>query len=99
MVLVIIVWIICVFVWIICGFVCEYMGNNKGQKNCFWYGLILGIIGIIIVACLEDKSNEIETKKVNNTNKLEDLEKLQKLKDNGTITEIEFEIEKQKLLR
>lgn len=29
---------------------------------------------------------------------VEDLEKLKQLKDNGTITEIEFEIEKQKVL-
>jgi hypothetical protein len=32
-------------------------------------------------------------------NKYEDLERLQKLKDNGTITDAEFEIEKQKLLK
>ena len=32
-------------------------------------------------------------------NKYEDLAKLQKLKEDGTITDVEFEIEKQKLLR
>ena len=32
-------------------------------------------------------------------NKYEDLAKLQKLKENGAITDVEFEIEKQKLLR
>ena len=32
-------------------------------------------------------------------NKYEDLEKLQKLKDSGAITDIEFEVEKQKLLK
>lgn len=32
-------------------------------------------------------------------NKYEDLEKLQKLKENGTITQLEFEREKEKLLK
>ncbi len=32
-------------------------------------------------------------------NKYEDLARLQKLKEEGTITDVEFEIEKQKLLR
>ena len=34
-----------------------------------------------------------------NGNKYEDLERLQKLKEDGAITEAEFEAEKQKLLR
>ena len=84
-------------IWIGCGFLCEYLGNQKGQKGCFLYGLLLGLIGVIIVLCLKDKSGEIS--KNNNINKYEELEKLQKLKDNGTITDVEFEIEKQKLLR
>ncbi len=31
--------------------------------------------------------------------KIEDLERIQNLKANGTITDVEFEIEKQKLLK
>ena len=90
--------IVAVMIWIGCGCLCEYLGNLKGQKGCFLYGLLLGIIGIIIVLCLKDKSGEI-----NNSNKgaskYEDLAKLQKLKESGAITDVEFEIEKQKLLR
>ncbi len=94
-------WVIVLIVWLICGFICEYMGKNKGQKGCFWYGFLLGIIGIIIVACLKDKSGEIqnETNTSVNTNKYEQLEKLQQLKNNGTITDAEFEVEKAKLLK
>ncbi len=87
-----------ILVWIGCGFLCEYLGNLKGQKGCFLYGLLLGVIGIIIVLCLKDKSGEI-----NNSNKgvskYEELGKLQKLKEDGIITDVEFEIEKQKLLK
>ena len=84
-------------IWIGCAFLCEYLGNLKGQKGCFLYGLLLGVIGLIIVLCLKDKSNEIN--KNNNMNKYEELEKLQKLKESGAITDVEFEVEKQKLLR
>jgi uncharacterized membrane protein YeaQ/YmgE (transglycosylase-associated protein family) len=90
-------WFLVIIVWIICGCVCEYLGNLKGQKGCFLYGLLLGIIGVIIVLCLKDKSGEIETN--NNIDKYEQLEKLQVLKNNGTITDMEYEIEKQKLLK
>lgn len=90
---VLIFWII---IWIGCGFLCEYLGKQKGQKGCFWYGFLLGIIGLIIVACLKDKSGEISN---NTSNKYEELSKLQKLKESGAITDVEYEIEKQKLLR
>lgn len=84
-------------IWVGCGFLCEYLGKQKGQNGCFLYGFLLGIIGLIIVACLKDKSGEVETN--SSSNKYEDLAKLQELKESGAITEIEFEIEKQKLLR
>ena len=87
-----------ILVWIGCGCLCEYLGNLKGQKGCFLYGLLLGVIGIIIVLCLKDKSGEINNSN-KGTNKYEELEKLQKLKDDGTITDVEFEVEKQKLLK
>ena len=89
--------LIVILVWIGCGFLCEYLGNLKGQKGCFLYGLLLGIIGIIIVLCLKDKSEEI--KEEDNKSKYEKLQQLQKLKESGAITEIEFEVEKQRLLK
>lgn len=93
----ILVFIFCIGLWIGFGFLCDYLGKQKGQKNCFWYGFFLGIIGLIIVLCLKDKSGEISNN--SSSNKYEDLAKLQELKENETITEVEFEIEKQKLLR
>lgn len=94
-------WLVVIIVWLICGFICEYLGNLKGQKGCFLYGLLLGIIGVIIVLCLKDKSGDIEANNNENKyeNKYENLERLQQLKQSGAITEEEFEMEKQKILR
>lgn len=89
--------IIIIILWTACGFLCEYLGKLKGQKGCFLYGFLLGIIGVIIVLCLKDKSGEV---KENNTfSKYDELGKLQKLKESGAITDSEFEVEKQKLLK
>ena len=66
----------------------------KNSKGSFALGFFLGLIGVIIAACIKPK--EVT---VNNSNKYENLEKLQKLKENGTITNAEFEIEKEKLLK
>ena len=93
--------IIIVAVAIGLGFLTEYLGKQKGQYNCFWYGFLLGVIGVIIVLCLKDKSSEIPQKEetnIQNSNKYDDIAKLQQLKDKGAITEAEFEREKSKLL-
>lgn len=58
---------------------------------------LLGWLVCIVWACIDTSNNEINN--TNSSNKYEDLEKLQKLKENGVISESEFEIEKQKLLR
>ena len=94
-------WIIAIIIWIGCGCLCEYLGNLKGQKGCFLYGFLLGFIGIIIVLCLKDKSNEVNVGNNSNyvsSNKYDDLKKLQELRTSGTITDEEFEKEKSKIL-
>ena len=80
---------------VIWGFICEYLGNQKGQKGCFLYGFLLGIIGLIIVCCLKDKNPG----KNIYINKYDDIEKITKLKEAGVITQEEFEPEKEKLLK
>lgn len=37
--------------WGIMGFVTKTISNNKGYDGGFWWGFLLGIFGIIIVAC------------------------------------------------
>lgn len=60
----------------------------------------LGWAGCLVWAFI-DNDGSTTNKMFRNVggNKYEDLEKLQKLKDSGAITDIEFEVEKQKLLR
>ena len=72
--------------------------------------LIGGIIGVIgAIYDLTVRSYVLDNRDVilgntnsnynSNSNKYEDLEKLMKLKESGALTEMEFEIEKKKLLR
>lgn len=51
------------------------------------------------VVCLVWSLSNTKTEVQNTSNKYEDLERLQKLKENGTISEEEFETEKQKILK
>ena len=93
----------------ILSFVCGAIGGTfiwgyityrlmKGKEYSFLLGFLLGIIGVII-AIVKRMDEHKETNNINSSNKYEDLERLQKLKENGVITEAEFEIEKTKLLK
>lgn len=60
----------------------------------------IGWAGCLVWAFLDtDKGIAINTTNTNITNKYEDLEKLMKLKESGVLTEVEFEVEKAKLLK
>ncbi len=74
------------------GIATHCIGKSKGQNNCFWWGFFLGLIGLIVVICL----NNTQTR--TNTDNVEALDKLQKLKENGVITEQEFQEKKKNLL-
>ena len=66
----------------ICQKICY---EKKREESGFYYGYFLGIIGLLIVACLKD--NSVEKTKVNisnttsnNENKYEQLAKLRRIK-------------------
>ena len=69
---------------------------DKKILHCFILGTITRIIGVIGALCIKYK---LFPKKKYKGNKYEDLERLQKLKEQGVITETEFEVEKSKLLK
>ena len=92
-------YVVTVAIWIGMGVLCEYLGGKKGRKNCFWWGFFLGLIGVVVVCCLSDQSEGQESGAKTNTDKYEGLQKLQQLKESGAITDVEFEIEKQKILK
>lgn len=69
---------------------------DKKILHCFILGAITGILGVIGALCIRYK---LFPKKKYKSNKYEDLARLQKLKEQGVITETEFEVEKSKLLK
>ncbi len=82
-----------------------YKNDNPNKNIILVVNILLGWTTVGWVACLiwaiiDEKGNATD-KILRNVggNKYEDLEKLQKLKESGAITDVEFEVEKQKLLR
>ena len=82
-----------------------YKGNHANKGIILLLNFLLGWTFLgwagTLVWSLVDREGQGTQKAFRNVggNKYEDLARLQKLKDSGTITEVEFEIEKQKLLR
>lgn len=75
------------------GVATYFVGKSKGHTNCFWWGFFLGLIGLIVVLCLNDKASSSS-----NSDNVEALDKLQKLRESGTISDKEFEESKKKIL-
>ena len=52
--------VIILVVALVCGFIADTIGKKKGRKNAFWLGFLLGIIGIVIIACVSrNREDEI----------------------------------------
>jgi len=43
-----------IVVWVICAVVCAIIASSKGRSGVGWFfiGLLLGIFGLILIACL-----------------------------------------------
>jgi len=54
------------YIWIICGIISAIIASNKGRSGVGWFfgGLILGPLGLLIIAVLSKKEEEIEDKKI-----------------------------------
>lgn len=76
-----------------CGMITKWILPNN--KRAFELGLVLSIFGILIAILMKPKKVVV----TNSSNKYEDLERLQKLKEQGIITDAEFISEKEKLLK
>lgn len=86
-------------IWtIVFSAVCKRIGYGKGIYYGFIVGWLLGIIGLIVMAALPSEVPMVVSNNANKYDKYDCLEKLQKLKNSGAITEIEYEIEKAKIL-
>lgn len=76
-----------------CGMITKWILPNN--KRAFELGLVLSIFGVLIAILMKPKKVVV----TNSSNKYEDLERLQKLKEQGIITDAEFISEKEKLLK
>ena len=82
------------FFGIIWGLATQSIGKSRGHQNCFWWGFFLGLIGLIVVVCLNPKTNNQN----NLIDNIDALDKLKRLQENGAITKEEFEENKKVLL-
>ena len=87
----ILIWAILTLVF---GCVCKKIGQSKGIDYGFLIGWFLGILGLIVIIVLPSNGQS-----TSNINKYEQLAQLQKLKEDGAITDAEFEAEKNKILK
>lgn len=82
-----------------------FIANDKKHRNEGAIGLLNFFVGwtfigwVICLVWASSNQEPIIVEKDNSSNKYDDLDKLQKLKENGTLNEEEFEIEKQKILK
>ena len=96
--------ICCIFVFIL-YIIPMFIALKRNHPHRFQIGCLNIFLGwtflgwvICLIWSMSDVKKEMQTYN-NNNNKYEDLERLQRLKDNGTISEEEFKIEKEKILK
>ena len=92
---------------IVFGLICRAISNSRGMKGGFWWGFLLGIIGVIVVAVRpkdkqEASNNVAPAVAFNNTSTRvsdsDEIKKYKELLDSGIITQEEFEAKKKQLL-
>lgn len=81
------------------GLIPANIAKNKGYSFGLWwfYGWMLFIVAIIHVQFIPDKNNP-EPKRSNNVSSADELKKYSDLKNQGIITEAEFQEKKNQLL-
>ncbi|MFI5163227.1 MAG: SHOCT domain-containing protein [Sphingobacteriales bacterium] len=84
--------------------ICLVWGYVEGSKRTIGstagvlLGLFLGIIGIIIIYC-SSKVNKLQIDNLPFMSNADELNKYKQLLDSGAITETEYNIQKEKLLK
>ena len=77
-----------IVVSVICGAICKAISSNRGMEGGFWWGFLLWIIGIIVVAVRPNENKSVPIQAASSP--YEDLEKLANLKAQGVLSEEEF---------
>lgn len=86
----------CVF-----GCITDYLGKLKGYRNCFLWGFFLLIIGMLVIAIMPDRKAEQrnEEKPSKKMSIEEALQKYERLKEKGVITEEEYQEKRKQILK
>ena len=78
-----------IVVGVIFGLITRAITHARNMEGGFWWGFFLGVIGIIIVAVRPNENKAVPVQQSSGS-AYDDLEKLAKLKEQGAITEEEF---------
>lgn len=88
-------------VWIFLAFLVGFAGSGKkiGYWGAFFLSLILSPVVGLIVGVVSDKEQPAHpSHMVRTESKFDQLERLKRLKDDGALTDAEFDFEKRRLL-
>lgn len=91
---------VCVFLvqGLIFGFITRAIADSKGYDGGFWWGFFLGLLGLIVVA-VRPTMTKVESDQGNTAaSYTQALERLAAMRDQGVITQAEFEAKKQEIL-
>ena len=102
--------VVYLIVGLVCGFVSKSINENRGGEGGFWWGFLLGVIGIVVVAVRPMEGNAtnlnsyqnqapINSAPVAKQNTADELKKYKELLDQGVITEEEYQTKKEQLLK
>jgi hypothetical protein len=80
------------------GIISMVINMNKGYKGGFWWGALLGILGIIVVAAKPSKKSGQSTVINPPVNQAEQLREFKKLLDEGVISQQEYDEKKKKII-
>lgn len=91
---------LCVFLaqGLVFGFITSAIADSKGYDGGFWWGFFLGILGLIVVA-VRPTMTKVESDQGNTAaSYTQALERLAAMRDQGVLTQAEFEAKKQEIL-
>ncbi len=83
------------------GIICACIAKGKMRSGIGWFfgGFFLGIIGLIIIICLGPYVPPLPLLPPEQLTAADELLKLKRMRENGLISEEEYEALKEKLLR
>lgn len=82
------------FIWTACGLIIKLLLPDKKLITCLVIGYLTAFLGVLVAFIMK----QVNKKDHSSSDKYDQLKKLQELKEQGIITEEEFNTEKNKIL-